>query len=149
MYKVLISDNVSRECVDILKASDQLEVTFNTKLTPDELKATIGEYDALVVRSATKVREEILEAAVKLKVIGRAGAGVDNISETNVDLHIYSGRIQSATKPNSDPLIVGIFRNAFRLDRVGVEGQAIRIHFDIQYFFNLRNNCCFVIAGFP
>ena len=79
MYKVLISDNVSKECVEILKASDEIEVTFNTKLTPEEFKNVLGEYDALVVRSATKVREDSLSVAGKLKVIGRAGAGVDNI----------------------------------------------------------------------
>ena len=79
MYKVLISDNIARECIDILEAVSEIEVDLKTKLTPEELKAIIGDYDALVVRSATKVREDIIEAAKKLKVIGRAGSGVDNI----------------------------------------------------------------------
>ena len=79
MYKVLISDNVAKECVDILEAAEGIEVDFNTKLTPEEFVKVIPEYDALVVRSATKVREEAIAAAKKLKVIGRAGAGVDNI----------------------------------------------------------------------
>ena len=79
MFKVLISDNVAKECVDILEATDGIEVDFNTNLSPEEFKNVIGEYDALIVRSATKVREDAIAQAKKLKVIGRAGAGVDNI----------------------------------------------------------------------
>ncbi|MBT4483160.1 MAG: phosphoglycerate dehydrogenase [Candidatus Latescibacteria bacterium] len=79
MYRVLISDNVAQECIDILEAVPEIEVDFKTKLSPDELKAIIGDYDALVVRSATKVLEDVIAEAKKLKVIGRAGSGIDNI----------------------------------------------------------------------
>jgi len=79
MFKVLVSDNVAQECVNILSEPADIEVDFNTGLSPDELKEIIGQYDALVVRSATKVREDVIAKAEKLKVIGRAGAGVDNI----------------------------------------------------------------------
>ena len=76
--KVLISDSVAPECAEILERAG---IRSNTKpgLSPEALKDLIGAYDGLVVRSATKVTAEIIEAAKRLKVIGRAGAGVDNI----------------------------------------------------------------------
>ncbi|MEL6979649.1 MAG: phosphoglycerate dehydrogenase [Pseudomonadota bacterium] len=80
MPKVLISDKLSPEAVQIFKDRG-LEVDFEPDLgkSPDQLKAVIGKYDGLAVRSATKATAEILEAADNLKVIGRAGIGVDNI----------------------------------------------------------------------
>lgn len=80
--KVLISDSMSDKCVEILKKTPGVQVDVNTKLKPEELKKIIKDYHALVVRSATKVTAEIIEAAENLKVIGRAGTGVDNI-DTN------------------------------------------------------------------
>ena len=76
--KILVSDNLSAKGVEILRKGG-LEVDVNTGLKPEELKAIIGAYDGLVVRSATKATEDIISAADNLKVIGRAGAGVDNI----------------------------------------------------------------------
>lgn len=78
--KVLVSDNISQKGIDILKKAG-LEVDVKTGLKPEELRAIIGEYDALIIRSATKVTEDIIEAAEKLKVIGRAGTGVDNVDK--------------------------------------------------------------------
>ncbi|MBI5327572.1 MAG: phosphoglycerate dehydrogenase [Deltaproteobacteria bacterium] len=77
--KVLISDSMSDSCVEIFKNAHGLQVDVNTKLKPEELKKVIKGYHALVVRSATKVTADIIEAADNLKVIGRAGTGVDNI----------------------------------------------------------------------
>lgn len=77
--KVLISDSMSERCVEIFKNAPGLQVDVNTKLKPEELKKVIKDYHALVVRSATKVTAEIIEAADNLKVVGRAGTGVDNI----------------------------------------------------------------------
>ncbi len=76
--KVLISDNLAPIGEKILREAG-LEVDVNTGLPPEELKAIIPEYDGLVIRSATKVREDIIEAATKLKVVGRAGIGLDNV----------------------------------------------------------------------
>ncbi|MDP2929115.1 MAG: phosphoglycerate dehydrogenase [Candidatus Omnitrophota bacterium] len=78
-YKVLISDSLSKEAVDILEEEKDLKVDVNTKLTPEELKDIIKDYDALLVRSATKVNKDVIEAAGKLKIIGRAGVGLDNV----------------------------------------------------------------------
>ena len=77
--KVLVSDKLSPKGVEIFEKAEGIEVEVKTKLPPEELKAIIGEYDGLVIRSATKVKPEIIEAADKLKVIGRAGSGLDNV----------------------------------------------------------------------
>lgn len=76
--KILISDKTSPLCAQILKEAGH-QVDEKPGLSPEELKAIIGEYDGLIVRSATKVTADIIEAARNLKVIGRAGSGVDNI----------------------------------------------------------------------
>ncbi len=82
MMKVLISDSMSPKAAEILSNTPGIECDVITGMKPEELKQKIGEYHGLVVRSATKATAEILEAAENLKVIGRAGTGVDNI---NVD----------------------------------------------------------------
>ncbi len=78
MPKVLISDKLSPQAVDIFK-SRGIEVDLKTGLSEEELLKIIGEYDGLAIRSATKVTPKLLEAATKLKVVGRAGIGVDNV----------------------------------------------------------------------
>ena len=75
--KILIADSIAEEGIKFLRSNAQVDV--KTKLSPEKLEAIIGEYDALIVRSQTKVRAEIIEAGKKLKVIGRAGVGIDNI----------------------------------------------------------------------
>ena len=78
MPKVLISDKMNKLAEDIFRARG-VEVDVKTGLKPDELKAIIGQYDGLAIRSSTTVTPEILEAATNLKVVGRAGIGVDNV----------------------------------------------------------------------
>ena len=78
MPKVLISDSLSPRAVEIFRERG-VEVDIKTGLKPDELKAIIGEYDGLAIRSATKVTEDVLATASRLKVVGRAGIGVDNV----------------------------------------------------------------------
>jgi D-3-phosphoglycerate dehydrogenase len=77
--KVLISDKLAPEGIKLLEETPGLEVTFQTKWEPGELQEKIKDYHALIIRSATKVTKEVLEAADNLKVVGRAGIGVDNI----------------------------------------------------------------------
>jgi len=76
--KVLISDNLAPVGVEILKKAG-LEVDARSKTSVEEIEKIIGEYDALIIRSATKVTAGLLEKAVKLKVVGRAGSGLDNV----------------------------------------------------------------------
>lgn len=78
MSKVLVTEQVAREAIDALTGRG-CEVDVKLDLSPDELIKTIPPYDALIVRSATKVTPELLDAAENLKVIGRAGVTVDNI----------------------------------------------------------------------
>ncbi|HSO42143.1 MAG TPA: phosphoglycerate dehydrogenase, partial [Rhodospirillales bacterium] len=78
MPKVLISDSMSPQAAQIFRDRG-LEVTVKTKTSADELAACIGDYDGLAIRSATKVTAEIIAVADRLKVIGRAGIGVDNV----------------------------------------------------------------------
>ena len=75
--KVLIADPISDEGIDILCSC--AEVDIKTGLTPEEIISLIGNYEALVVRSQTKVTAKVIEAGKKLKVIARAGVGVDNV----------------------------------------------------------------------
>ncbi len=77
MTKVLVSDPIDQTGIDIL--SQVAEVDVRTGLSPEQLKAIIGDYDALMIRSGTQVTAEIIEAAGKLRIIGRAGVGVDNV----------------------------------------------------------------------
>src|SRR5688572_10308628 len=76
--KVLISDKMDPNAAAIFRERG-CEVDEITGKTPEELKAIIGQYDGLAIRSATKVTKEIIDAATNLKVIGRAGIGVDNV----------------------------------------------------------------------
>lgn len=78
MMKALVADRISKEGLDILDRT-LAEVDIKLNLKPEELKSIIGDYDALIVRSQTKVTAEIIRAGRNLKVIARAGAGVDNI----------------------------------------------------------------------
>jgi len=78
MYQVLIADALSPRAAEILRERG-IAAEVRTGLSPAELQALIGVYDGLAVRSATKVTRPILEAAGNLKVVGRAGIGVDNI----------------------------------------------------------------------
>ena len=75
--KVLIADSISNEGIDILRSYAQVDVKLGLK--PEEIISTIGDYDALVVRSQTQVSAKIIQAGKKLQVIARAGVGIDNI----------------------------------------------------------------------
>ncbi len=78
MPKVLISDKMSPRAAEVFRERG-VAVDVKPGMSPDELKAVIGEYDGLAIRSATKVTGDIIQSATNLKVIGRAGIGVDNV----------------------------------------------------------------------
>ncbi|MDP2941040.1 MAG: phosphoglycerate dehydrogenase [Candidatus Omnitrophota bacterium] len=77
--KILVSDPLSEGGLKILKEVSDFQVDVRTDLKPEALKEIIRDYDALIVRSATKVTKDVIAAAAKLKVIGRAGVGLDNV----------------------------------------------------------------------
>ncbi len=77
--KILISDSLAQEGIKILEQEKGFTVDQKTKVPPPELKELIKDYDVLIVRSATKVTGDIIEAGKRLKIIGRAGVGLDNV----------------------------------------------------------------------
>jgi D-3-phosphoglycerate dehydrogenase len=79
--KILISDNLSKQGVEILQKAG-LSVDVKTKMSKEELLRDIKGYDGLIVRSGTKVTADVLAAAEKLRIIGRAGSGLDNVDIT-------------------------------------------------------------------
>jgi len=79
MYKILITDHLSSKGIDILNAEEDIDVDYQPEIIWEELLEIIGDYDAIITRSRTPVNKELLERAEKLKVVGRAGVGVDNV----------------------------------------------------------------------
>ncbi|RME33508.1 MAG: phosphoglycerate dehydrogenase [Gammaproteobacteria bacterium] len=80
MYRVLVTDRLAEEGLEILRAQTSIEVEVATGLSEEELIGRIGDYDALLIRSGTQVTAPVLEAGrPRLKVVGRAGIGVDNV----------------------------------------------------------------------
>jgi D-3-phosphoglycerate dehydrogenase len=78
--RILITDRIAREGVDLMRSQlPDAQIDERPGLQPEQLKAVIGSYAALIVRSETQVTGDILEAATRLKIVGRAGVGVDNI----------------------------------------------------------------------
>jgi D-3-phosphoglycerate dehydrogenase len=83
--RILIPEKVSPDGLALLK--DQFDVDERKNLSPEELKGIIGEYDALIIRSETQVTADLLNAAKKLKVVARAGVGVDNVDVGSATTH--------------------------------------------------------------
>ena len=77
--RVLVCDGLEKTGVEILRAVSGIEVDERPALAADELKSIISDYDALIVRSKTRVTAELIESATRLRAVGRAGTGVDNI----------------------------------------------------------------------
>ena len=79
MPRVLITDELAQEGIDVLQQSRGIEVDYRPGLAPDELLEAIADAEALIIRSGTKVTAEAIARGEKLRVIGRAGIGVDNV----------------------------------------------------------------------
>ena len=75
--KVLVKEKIADSGVDLLRAN--FDVDLGLEMSDEELREAIGAYDAILIRSATKLTAELIERAERLKVIGRAGTGVDNV----------------------------------------------------------------------
>jgi D-3-phosphoglycerate dehydrogenase / 2-oxoglutarate reductase len=78
-YRVLVTDNLSAKGVEILQRTPGIETVVDNEITADGLRKSLKDFDALVVRSRTKLTADLIEAAERLKVVGRAGTGLDNI----------------------------------------------------------------------
>lgn len=79
MYKVLVTDDISPKGLDILNQDSDIDLDYQPEIKWNELLEIIKDYDAIITRSRTPVTKELLDRAEKLKVIGRAGVGVDNV----------------------------------------------------------------------
>ena len=80
MPKVLISDKLSESAVEVFK-KNKIETSYKPGINKDQILKIIHEYDGLAIRSATKVSDEIFKTAKRLKIVGRAGIGTDNIDK--------------------------------------------------------------------
>lgn len=107
MHKVLVTEALSCEGLERLRERTQVDVREG--LSPQDLLACIGEYDALIVRSRTKVTAQVLQAATRLQVVGRAGSGVDNI---DVEAATRRG-VVVVNAPNGN--VVAVAEHAFGL----------------------------------
>lgn len=129
--KVLVLDNVSEKAVRILAEGGIEAVVNNNKMTEDELCSIIGEYDGVIVRSATKITAPVIEAGKNLKIIGRAGVGVDNIdipAATNAGLLVVNapdGNTIAATEQTL-ALMLGLARNLPQAHKDLKEGKWMR-----------------------
>ncbi len=77
--RILVTDGLSPRGIEVLRQTEKVEVDVRQRLSPDDLMACLDNYDGLIVRSATKVTAPVLQATRRLKVVGRAGVGVDNV----------------------------------------------------------------------
>jgi len=114
MFKVLISDVMSNVAQKIFE-KQKISVDVKTGLPEEEIIKIIPDYDGMVVRSATKVTKNIILAGKKLKVIGRAGAGVDNIDvptakENYILVMNTPGGKTNATAEHAIALIMSVLR---------------------------------------
>ena len=115
MPKVLISDAIDSIAEQILN-SNNIKVDAITDLDSNQLKDIINKYDGLIVRSATKVTKDVIEVAENLKIIGRAGAGVDNIdieiaNKKNIIVMNTPGGNTNATAEHALSLLISLYRN--------------------------------------
>ena len=120
MPKVLISD--AMDCIaEKILTSNKIDVDVKTDFNIKELKDKISEYDGLIIRSATKVTKEIIESAKNLKIIGRAGAGVDNIDlvsakEKKIIVMNTPGGNTNATAEHTLALLMSLSRKISKAD---------------------------------
>ncbi|MGB3478021.1 MAG: hydroxyacid dehydrogenase [bacterium] len=123
--KVLISDPIAPQGIEILKDAG-FEVVEKTGLSPEELAKIISDYDGIIVRSATKVTKEVIEAAKNLKVIGRAGIGLDNVDqETAKNKGVKVVNTPTATSISVAELAMGMmFAAARRIPQANLSTRA-------------------------
>ena len=78
-FDVLITDHIAEEGIEILEKAESINYEIRAGITNEELKPILGNYDAVITRSGTTVDADLLENTGKLKIVGRAGVGLDNV----------------------------------------------------------------------
>ena len=125
--KILISDKLQEEGIKIFEENG-FEVVKNFTITKDELKQEIGDYDGIVIRSRTKLTDDVLEYAKNLKVIGRAGVGLDNVdrkkaAEMNIEVLNTPKAPAVSVAEFALGLMLALARKISYADRTTHEGQ--------------------------
>jgi len=128
MKKVLVSDPLGKEGIEILEKTGTIKVDVKIGLKPEELAACIGDYDGIIVRSGTKVTKEVIEAGKNLQVIGRAGVGVDNIdvefaTKKGIIVMNAPGGNTVSTAEHTVGMMLALSRNIPQADRSVKEGK--------------------------
>lgn len=113
--KVLICDKLDDNSLNKIRSAG-IDVTYKTGMTPDELIATLPGYDVMVIRSATKVKKDIIDAATNLKLVVRAGVGLDNVDvahakEKNVEVKNTPGVTTTSVAEHTIGLMIALARN--------------------------------------
>ncbi len=132
--KVLVADKLEKDGLEVLQKENGLRVDVRPGLSPDELKKIVGDYDAVIIRSGTRLTRDILEAGRHLKVIGRAGVGVDNV---DLDAATKQGIIvmntpegnTTATAEHTITMILALARKIPQAHRSLLEGKWKREEF--------------------
>jgi D-3-phosphoglycerate dehydrogenase / 2-oxoglutarate reductase len=131
MYTVLVTDNISDTALPIL--DEVCQVTYQPKLSADELLACIDQFDGLMIRSESKVNADVLAKAKRLKIVGRAGVGVDNVdlpaanAQGVVVVNSPEGNTVAASE-HTVGLLLALARHSTRGDAALKQGRWIRKH---------------------
>jgi len=133
-FKVLVSDALEEAGLAILKNEKDLSLDVKVGMKPDQLKEIIGEYDAIIVRSATKLTKDLIEHGKNLKVIGRAGVGVDNVDLASatkrgiIVMNTPEGN-NISTAEHTMSLLLAMNRNISQAHQSLLRGEWKRTHF--------------------
>jgi len=128
MNKVLLTDNIALEALGVFERHDDIAAVRTETLPPDRLKVEIADCDGIVVRSPTKLTADVIAAAVKLRYIGRAGVGVDNIdldaaSERGIVVMNTPGGNSVSTAEHTIALTLALARHIPQAHRSVTDGQ--------------------------
>ncbi|MEJ2720110.1 MAG: hydroxyacid dehydrogenase [bacterium] len=123
MYRVLATDNLAPEAIEVFDAYDTIEVVSAAKLGASELAATIVDFDAVIVRSPTRLTADVIGRAARLKFIGRAGVGIDNIdvdaaSAKGIIVMNAPGGNSISTAEHTVGMILAVTRRIAEADRM-------------------------------
>src|SRR5436189_1722485 len=141
LLKVFIADSISQRGIDELTRDSALEANVQTGLSETQLAEAIPDFAALIIRSQTKVTAKILNAGKKLRVVGRAGVGVDNVdvetaTRRGVVVLNAPGANTVSTAEHAFSLLLGIARNISRADATLKSGVWERKHLEGVELYN-------------
>ncbi len=139
--KVLVTDNMSDVAVKLFRESNEIEVDVKPTMSPEELKAAIGQYHGMAIRGATKVTADVLAEAQNLKVVGRAGAGLDNVdipaaSKRGIVVMNTPGGNTVTTAEHSIAMMMSLVRNIPQANATMKEGKWEKKKFSGTEIFN-------------